>query len=73
MVVPSAQAAATARIGYSSIIVGARSAGTSTPVRALEPDAEVGDRLAASIAPVQEGDVGAHLDAGSRRGRCAAG
>ena len=30
-VVPSAQAAATARMGYSSIIEGARSAGTSTP------------------------------------------
>ena len=33
-VVPSANAAATARIGYSSIIDGARSAGTSTPLSA---------------------------------------
>lgn len=31
-VVPRAQAAATARIGYSSIIDGARSGGTSTPL-----------------------------------------
>ena len=31
MVVPRARDAATARIGYSSIIAGARSAGTSTP------------------------------------------
>jgi len=31
MVVPCAKAAATARIGYSSIIAGARAAGTSTP------------------------------------------
>ncbi len=33
-VVPSAQDAATARMGYSSIMVGARSAGTSTPLSA---------------------------------------
>ena len=36
VVVPSAQAAAMARIGYSSIIEGARSGGTATAVRALE-------------------------------------
>ncbi len=44
---PRANAAATARIGYSSIIEGARSAGTSTPVRVDALTVDVGDRLAA--------------------------
>jgi hypothetical protein len=73
-VVPRAQDAATARIGYSSIIEGARPAGTSTP---LSDDPaltrQVGDRLAA-LALVGSGrEVGAHLAQVSGRGRPAAG
>ena len=44
---PLAKAAATARTGYSSIIEGARPAGTSTPFSAEWRDAEVADLLAA--------------------------
>ena len=71
-VVPSAQDAATARMGYSSIMVGARSAGTSTPFSAAALDAEIGHRLAADLAFVLEGDVGAHVaqrlvEAGAQR------
>ena len=60
-VAPSAQAAATARIGYSSIMVGARSAGTVTPFSAAALDAQIGDRLAAHFAAVLEHDVRAHF------------
>ena len=52
-VVPSAKAAATARIGYSSIIDGARQAGTVTPVEPACAHAQVRDRLAAFVALVQ--------------------
>ena len=47
--------------GYSSIMRGARSAGTSTPRSRVARTADVGDRLAALDALVGEGDVGAHL------------
>ena len=60
-VMPSAKAAATARIGYSSIMVGARSAGTSTPLRPPRPDPQVGDVLTALVALLQHLDRGAHL------------
>ena len=63
-VAPSAVAASTARIGYSSIIDAARSGGTSMPVSGRESHGQVGDRLAALLAPVGEADVGAHLDQG---------
>ena len=45
-VVPSAKAAATARTGYSSIIDGARCAGTSTPASRLAPT-----RRSATVSP----------------------
>ena len=69
---PSAKAAATASIGYSSIIDGARAAGTVTPLSRLALHADVADLLAADRAAVVDGDVGAHLDqrldeAGARR------
>ncbi len=70
---PRAKAAATARIGYSSIIDGARSGGTSTPVERLVAHAQIGDRLAAVLALVQALDVGPHLERASRGARCAAG
>ena len=60
-VVPSANAAATARIGYSSIMVGARSGGTSTPFSARAAHPQVGDLLAALVAPLQHLDRRAHL------------
>ena len=71
-VVPSAKAAATARIGYSSIIDGARSAGTSTPLQRAGAHAQVGDILAAFVALLQDLDRRAHLAQASRTGRCAA-
>ena len=51
---------------------GARSGGTRTPLQPGVPHDEVGDRLAAVLALVVEGDVGAHLaqrvvEAGARR------
>ena len=61
-VAPSAVAASAARIGYSSIIDGARSAGTSMPLQLAEAHAQVGDRLAPLLAPPLEPEVGAHLD-----------
>ena len=60
-VTPSANAAATARIGYSSIIDGARSAGTSTPFSAERAHAQIGDLLAAVVARRHRLDPGAHL------------
>ena len=51
---PSAKAAATARIGYSSIIDGARSGGTSTPFSARVARGDVADRLAAVLALVRD-------------------
>ena len=56
-----AQAAATARIGYSSIIDGARSGGMSAPLQRAGADTQIGDRLAALDALVLERDIGAHL------------
>ena len=53
---PEAKAAATARIGYSSIIEGARAAGTSTP-RARGAHAQIGDLLAALDAAVSNVDA----------------
>ena len=50
---PRANAAATARIGYSSIMLGARSGGTSTPPRSAASDHEIGHRLAAGDALVR--------------------
>ena len=45
---------------------GARSRGTATPFKRRIAHADVGDRLAALFARVQERDVGAHLAAASR-------
>ena len=58
---PQAQAAATARIGYSSIIRGARSAGISAPVRV-----PARARMSATGSPPSsrrftQSDIGAHL------------
>ena len=69
---PSAKAASTARTGYSSIMLGARSGGTRTPFSRRVARADVGDRLAAFLALVLEGDIGAHflqrdVEAGARR------
>ncbi len=58
---PSAKAAATARMGYSSIIDGARPGGTSTPRKRRVPRGDVADPLAALLALVRDGEVGAHL------------
>ena len=58
---PSANAAATARIGYSSIMVGARSAGTSTPFSAPALHPQIGDVLAALVALLEHLDRRAHL------------
>ena len=63
-VVPLAQDAATARIGYSSIMRGARSAGTSTPASG---PASISIQLAGSAADVDDvplAQVRAHLDEG---------
>ena len=60
-VVPDAVAAITARIGYSSIMLGACSHGTSTPRSAPYVDDQVADRLAALHPAVLGDDVGAHL------------
>ena len=72
-VVPSAQAAATARTGYSSIMLGARSGGTSTPRSAGIGGGQVAHRLAALGARVGDLQVGAHLAQRRRTGRCAPG
>ena len=58
---PCAKAETAASIGYSSIIDGARSAGTRTPFKAGGADANIGDRLAALLTLVQKRDVAAHL------------
>ena len=63
-VAPSAKAAATARIGYSSIIEGARSAGTSTPVSGEWRAVTSPTLLAALLALVGDGQVRAHLAQG---------
>src|SRR3954454_21631518 len=72
-VVPSAKAAATARIGYSSIMAGARSGRAAAHLRGLalgrqdhaletaRPHPQIGDRLAALLAIGQALDPGAHL------------
>ena len=50
---PSANAATTASIGYSSIMLGARCAATCTPVEWRVAHANVGDGLAALLALVE--------------------
>ncbi len=62
---PLANAATTASTGYSSIMEGARSGGTVDARQRGRAGADVGDRLAALLAPIEKGDVGAHLDAAS--------
>jgi hypothetical protein len=73
MVSPSAKAAATDRTGYSSIIDGARSAGTVTPLSVGRAHAQVGHILAAGIARVQHFDIGRPFPAASAKGRCGSG
>ena len=58
---PEAKAAATARIGYSSIIEGARAAGTSTAMKRARAHPQVRDLLAAFETLVERLDMGAHL------------
>ncbi len=58
---PWAHDAATARIGYSSIIDGARSGGMLGAVQGARADPQIGDGLAALDPLVEIGDVGAHL------------
>ena len=69
---PSAKAAATASTGYSSIIDGARAAGTVTPFSRLALTRTSPTSSPPTVAPVVDRDVGAHLDqrldeAGARR------
>ena len=69
---PWAKAETAASIGYSSIIDGARSAGTRTPFKRGSAHADIGDRLAAFLTLVQKCNVAAHLlkcrvEAGARR------
>ena len=60
-VVPSAQAAATARIGI-FVDHGGRALGRHLDaLQAAALDVQVGHRLAADLALVLEGDVGAHF------------
>src|SRR6202048_3639751 len=66
-VVPSAKLAATASTGYSSIIAGARAAGTPTPRDAAQrrrPPPEIGHLFAAVAAGFERFDVGAHRTQG---------
>ena len=54
---------------YSSIIAGARAAGTSTPVRSLWANPQVGDLLAAFLTQVESVDPRAHLEQGGEEAR----
>ena len=60
-VVPSALAATTARTGYSSIMLGARSQGTSTPRSVPWRTTRSPTGSPPSHAAVLHGDIGAHL------------
>ncbi len=48
-------------MGYSSIIDGARSAGTATPLEYGRARANIGNGLAPFFARIEEGDVRFHL------------
>ena len=50
------------KIGYSSIIEGARSGGTSTPRKMLLRTDKVGDRFAALLPMILEAYVSPHFD-----------
>ena len=60
-VVPSAKLAATASTGYSSIMDGARAAGTSTPRSADARTRKSAISSPTSLRTLERLDVGAHL------------
>ena len=66
---PSAKAAAMERMGYSSIIEAARSAGTSTPAQSRESGGDIAHPLAAFLALVRDGEIRAHLQQGVEEAR----
>ena len=70
---PSAKAAATASTGYSSIIEGARPAGTATPLSRLALTRTSPTSSPPTVRRFVDRDVAAHLESASRSGRCASG